>query len=286
MSMLLDTDLEPGALEYGGENFPTHLEPDAPEYGDDSFPSAFRRLKLETDLHEFLLCALDCPEAGLAESGFAPEVESESSCSAVPSHVAYYASLNLDVDAAPRLPAQQRPLLAFVEAFRRENAGWLRAAVGGTPLEAAVGQLFAEGTAQLHFGSPVRGRNLAWHVDGESSVLHLSITLLGSRTLLAQRSSVPGGRLRIVAAPQLAGDVYVANPCCFAHAVEFPEADWAQRSLSVQCRVAGFGAEHRERWPETVAQVAERLTVAAVRLPCLADVRRVLDEISPPMAVD
>jgi len=143
-------------------------------------------------------------------------------------------------------------LLAFCAAFRQVNEEMLcslqRALERISKRQglAAVMQrqaCFADLSVQVHWGDEVPAEQAAWHVDAPNSFLHLALGLQGRRALLAQRRKVP----RVPGQPrrqdgaetlwQEPGAVYLSTPCCFPHAVQYPETTWEKRIIAVQCRL-------------------------------------------------
>lgn len=215
-------------------------------------------LHLDEDLRGFILGALPCnEETALERFGFEQCVDHRNCLehkylegyfhglgsfarAAVPSmHPRYGTSLS-------RRPAPLE-LLAFCEATRRVNVAFfnqlckdLAKVPSARKLQHAIlnhGH-FADISVQVHWGEQIPETQANWHIDGPNSSLHLALSLQGERTLLAKRN-VPCAR-DISDADHLLqreGSVYLSSPCCYPHAVQYPEASWERRVIAVQCRV-------------------------------------------------
>eukprot|EP00419_Tripos_fusus_P010111 CAMPEP_0172662748 /NCGR_PEP_ID=MMETSP1074-20121228/5530_1 /TAXON_ID=2916 /ORGANISM="Ceratium fusus, Strain PA161109" /LENGTH=313 /DNA_ID=CAMNT_0013478681 /DNA_START=28 /DNA_END=969 /DNA_ORIENTATION=+ len=198
-------------------------------------------------------------------------------------------------------PLDRRPaplqLSAFCAAFRQVNAEML------CSLQRTVERIskrrglapvmqrqacFADLSVQIHWGDEVPTQQAAWHVDAPNSFLHLALGLQGRRALLAQRRKVP----RVPGQPrsevgtetlwQEPGAAYLSTPCCFPHAVHYPQTTWEQRIVAVQCRLLLtddelFAVDNREALDTdphaTLAQAIFRhLSQAHLQIPSLAEV--------------
>ena len=212
---------------------------------------------------------------------------------------------DMDKPAAPPL------LRAFLAAFRDLNEAWLRATladalaiaglrlrgdgadappgtVGDVAIDVELDDLFADVAAQSHHGGasvPVSATGRpqdGWHVDVENSLLHMAVSLHGTRFLhLSDDDMTPQGRVEMSA-----GAVYLTSPSSFYHAVEYPECRLDTRILALQCRilVRGENIEHtalnmrRLSTPQHRDAVRECLAAALgrgagmLRVPTLAEV--------------
>lgn len=152
-------------------------------------------------------------------------------------------------------PAAPPFLLAFFEAVRRANAPLLAAVelrLGrvGTAVSATLasfvreGRAFADLALQTHYGDDEAG---VWHTDAPNSLLHMAVSVRGTRSLLYRVSEgqrAGGEPLAERRLRQAGGDVYVSNPASFAHAVEYAGAPThAERILAIQVR--GWGGNGR-----------------------------------------
>jgi hypothetical protein len=93
---------------------------------------------------------------------------------------------------------------------------------------------------QIHFGAATPEDCMNWHFDHKNSLLHLSITLKGSRKVYFKVSDVENpsdGDLESLVLSLEEGDIYVANPNSFYHALKFDEMSYRDRSITIQCRL-------------------------------------------------
>eukprot|EP00051_Salpingoeca_urceolata_P028255 m.485875 g.485875 ORF g.485875 m.485875 type:complete len:311 (-) comp24052_c0_seq1:88-1020(-) len=141
--------------------------------------------------------------------------------------------------------ASTRRVRAFLAAVRQCNRGWLMSLASRLPKSKEgllvrrlikEGKVFGDVAIQMHAGDPVRPGDLAWHMDAANSILHLALSLRGSRTLHAK----PGmGRADTDHEfPQEPGSVYLSTPFTFMHSVEYhcSKEDYDDRIVAVQCR--------------------------------------------------
>lgn len=148
-------------------------------------------------------------------------------------------------------PAAPVVLRAFLSLFRTMNADWLKSIADD--LNAALADsatttdeevlstdaFFADCAAQHHHGDAVDitpDSFTGWHCDAANSLLHLAISLCGTRRLHYRSGLGPRSQHHYVAS-MTAGDMYLTSPFLFEHAVEYPECDLANRILAVQCRI-------------------------------------------------
>lgn len=193
-------------------------------------------------------------------------------------------------------------LLAFFEATRRANAALLAdlaARLDGVAAGSAAalladlvrrGRAWADLALQTHYGADEPG---IWHRDGANSLLHLAVSVRGTRALL----SVDDGR-HTRAAPRRAelapGSAYLTAPALFPHAVEYVGArTHGDRVLAVQARFLTSGDEFDAlegarrgapaEWAAIAGAISGALTAAGgLRLPSLAAVRAALAELRAP----
>jgi hypothetical protein len=207
--------------------------------------------------------------------------------------------------------AAPSPLFAFCEAFRRANAPLfetLRKELAAFPNAQGLADVierqlhFADLSVQVHWGDQVAPEDVAWHVDAPNSFLHLAVGLSGSRALHARRR-IANDRIHqncLVGVSderevlwQQPGETYLSVPCCFPHAVEYPQCDWENRIVAVQVRLflneeelfGMMGKEHTaldiDPRGGTAAIVFRRLAaqiVDGISVPSLEDVQSVLAE--------
>jgi len=192
------------------------------------------------------------------------------------------------------------PIFGFCEAFRRANAdlfNGLREELMAFPTARALGHLlddqmhFADLSIQVHWGDEVE----SWHIDAPNSFLHLALGLSGKRALHTRRL-FKSGRVDqncLVGVDderevmwQNEGGAYLASPCCFPHAVEYPSCDWENRVVAVQMRLLLtedelFGLLDMDPHGGTAAIVFRHLAAKCsegLRMPSLEEVECVLAE--------
>eukprot|EP00928_Gymnodinium_smaydae_P040405 TRINITY_DN27403_c0_g1_i1.p1 TRINITY_DN27403_c0_g1~~TRINITY_DN27403_c0_g1_i1.p1 ORF type:complete len:307 (+),score=22.26 TRINITY_DN27403_c0_g1_i1:113-922(+) len=220
---------------------------------------------LSEDVRLFLLSSLPQDEASLKSMGF----EMHNDHPSCPGHNYFegyfHAVPNSDRttvdsihprlgDAMKRQPAPPA-LFKFCDAFRKANAGLfenLREDLAKHRNSACLarvlesGRHFADISVQIHWGEAVKAPDIAWHIDAPNSYLHMAIGLSGSRALHARRQFRNGrvSRHCLVGSTderevvwQSEGDLYLGTPCCYPHAVEYPECAWDNRIVAVQLRL-------------------------------------------------
>lgn len=204
--------------------------------------------------------------------------------------------------AVVKMPQAPPRIYAFAKAFRDQNipvwnsiAHSLRA-LKMEPSEdvGSLADIFLHALQErLHFGTVEvqvgRGNQITLpsHKDGASSLLHLSLTLGGCRTLrmgrYTRRHSAPKDlpnfaanrhlpsktrdRLRrerdrkeenvwdsncwrdgnIVDSEMLLGSTYISSPCCFEHAVRYGKCSFDDPVIALQCRFAMLDGEVAHR---------------------------------------
>ena len=108
--------------------------------------------------------------------------------------------------------------------------------------------VFADVAAQVHCHDAIPSDEVRYHVDAGNSLLHLAISVRGSRTLHVRgkpcaaegEAPVEEGDARkrpLTKFAQSPGDVYLSSPNFFPHGVEYPEyPSWEERIVALQCR--------------------------------------------------
>ena len=193
-------------------------------------------------------------------------------------------------------PAAPAPLLAFFEAMRRANAplladiakrldgvaGWAAALLAHL---VRGGRAWADLALQTHYGTDEPG---IWHCDSANSLLHLAVSVRGTRSLLSMDDE---GHTR--ASPRRAvlppGSAYLTSPALFPHAVEYANAPGHnERILAVQARfLTSLDEIHvleaaRRGAPEEWEAIAEAFSAAlaaagGLKLPSMAEVQAALE---------
>lgn len=214
-----------------------------------------------------------------------------------------------------RLDKQAAPLRfrAFLEAFRHRNP-WIKDVMSvlseqmierGHPKLAPIfsdpERMFADLAVQVHFGSeqlPI------WHNDGLNSMLHMAVSIHGSRVvhaLLDQRKpavdrivhqdkGVDLSQLdwsKVFENPQGPADVYVSSPVGYIHGVTYPQSTYATRVIAVQCRLLMDGEQYdalhslgTREWLQLIgSHVTPILARAEVELPLFTETKAVYEEM-------
>jgi hypothetical protein len=199
-------------------------------------------------------------------------------------------------------PAAPPALLAFFEATRRVNAELLVGiavrldGVGGNGAALLAhlvrgGRAWADLALQTHYGTDEPG---IWHCDSANSLLHLAISVRGTRALLSvddDSHKTRSSARRCVLPP---GAAYLTSPALFPHAVEYMNVpSHSDRILAVQARfltsrdeidvleAARRGAP--EEWEAIAAAISAALSdVGGLKLPSIADVQKALAGLAPP----
>lgn len=157
---------------------------------------------------------------------------------------------------------------------------------------------FGDLSVQIHYG---RGNEekltsgAAWHADAENSLLHLAVTLRGSRVLHSKRIQAHANTtLRRpkrqepteVLERQKPGDVYLSSSTLMRHAPQFFDTDYSSRVIAIHARILYTSAdiEHfrrvrtRDSWERLTNVLANTLAAANLQIPSLAQVEsRLLD---------
>jgi hypothetical protein len=185
-------------------------------------------------------------------------------------------------------PAAPLPLRAFTRCFKQLNEPILRPLIENLQVPfLTLDSAFADVAAQSHFGSRVEitfNSFDGWHVDAANSLMHLAISLHGTRQLHVST----GGDDPSVAYSvheMTAGDVYLASPTAFLHAVSYPECDYASRVLALQCRILVDDGELDASeaigrdWNAELAQIGAALRTGEWRLPTYLQVLETMDHL-------
>jgi hypothetical protein len=170
--------------------------------------------------------------------------------------------------------------------------------------EAAFGDL----AVQMHWGHEVVGPNgdngygnLGWHRDSRNSVLHAALSIRGKRALHSCRFATPEAAEQCDGSQSMKalgcadwrqpGDIYVASPAYFYHAVEYPQNDaFEQRVIAVQSRmllsrleynliysvVRNAGSEAERLFGQ---HVAEFIGGGGIAMPSFDHVKAIFDEL-------
>ena len=163
-----------------------------------------QNLSIDADLLQHLQSNVDflqMEEKELESSGFTKCVDQP----ALPNHIyyeGYFHGLEVTSGAVhsinPRRgedmmkPAAPLPLRAFLAVFRERNAFWLRPALKGTFIDSLslTPNVLSDLAVQFHFGDHMGSEHVVWHYDAVNSMLHLALSLHGSRSLYYERNKL------------------------------------------------------------------------------------------------
>ena len=96
---------------------------------------------------------------------------------------------------------------------------------------------------QIHWGAAAGSPEAGRHVDSVNSVLHLAITLRGTRALHFDAAQEHMTSRAIVLPP---GSVYLSSPAAFVHSVQYPTTNLTNRVEALQCRLALTQSESKK----------------------------------------
>lgn len=151
---------------------------------------------------------------------------------------------------------------------------------------------FGDLSIQIHYGNGNEKKltsGQAWHTDAENSLLHLAVTLRGSRVLHSKRIQPTNMTLRRPRNPeqptevlerQQPGDVYLSSSTLMRHAPQFFDTDYASRVIAIHARFLYTSAEinhfrqvrTRDSWEKLTHVLANTLAAARLQIPTLAQV--------------
>lgn len=256
---------------------------------------------LDQDLRRYLLAALPSDEeTAIGNGGFERCVDHP----AVPEHQyleGYFHALNVPGPVPSVHPRKGKPLQrcpaplqlqALCESIRRQNAesfGELARKLSklrhAKPLHKALmrGSHFADISVQMHWGAEIPEEHACWHWDAANSMLHLALGLQGSRTLHVKRHLPKLEQSPNEALVQQESAVYLSTPCCFPHAVQYPETRWEDRVVAAQCRVLLDEDElfttDTDANGSTMACIMAHVASMKLKMPTLGEVQKVVREL-------
>lgn len=151
-----------------------------------------------------------------------------------------------------------------------------------------MGYVFADLSIQIHYGIGNEDKfKRAWHVDAENSLLHLAVTIRGSRVLHSRRSNTQGGVAEEICESQVAGQIYLSSSALMLHAPRFSLASYEDRVIAIHARILYTSAElHSFRknrtevsWESLVTIVAKHLASINLQIPTANQVEKRLNEL-------
>ena len=101
---------------------------------------------------------------------------------------------------------------------------------------AEQGNMFCDVAIQIRYGTEVTYEHVNWHLDTFNSMLHMALSLQGSRQLYAKKVKEDGSS-KVYCNTQTPGDVYLSSPAAFKHAVGHKTVRREDRIVAIQCRI-------------------------------------------------
>lgn len=146
-------------------------------------------------------------------------------------------------------------------------------------------KIFGDLSIQIHYG---RGNDdnfkNAWHADAENSLLHLAVTLRGSRVLHSKRCLIDHGPAQEFLLPQHPQDVYLSSSALMLHAPKFSNTNYEERVIAVHARILYTTSELRsfrkckteESWISLTNILARHLERAEFQVPSFLQIQESL----------
>lgn len=151
------------------------------------------------------------------------------------------------------------------------------------------GRIFGDLSIQIHYG---KGNEEtfpnAWHTDAENSLLHLAVTVRGTRLLHSRRSAIDTGDTHIVMEPQHPGDVYLSSSTLMLHAPKFFNTTYDERVVAIHARVlytseevAHFRSVRTSTgWSRLAWIIASNIVNNDIRVPNIHEINSIQREIA------
>ena len=151
---------------------------------------------------------------------------------------------------------------------------------------------FGDLSIQMHYGKGNEQKLIsgaAWHTDAENSLLHLAVTLRGSRVLHSKRIRSNTTQLRQplknqvpqeILEQQNPGDVYLSSSTLMRHAPQFFDTNYNTRVIAIHARILYTSEEvdhfrkvrTKDGWNKLTNTLANTLARADIQMPTLAQV--------------
>lgn len=149
------------------------------------------------------------------------------------------------------------------------------------------GRLFGDLSVQLHVGSAIRDDELFWHSDAENSLLHLGLSIRGSRILHSKRAKTQMGEVDEVLEEQTAGDVYLSSSSLMNHAPEYPFSSWDDRIIAMQARILYTTTDLKlfralktdEAWEAMASVLAASLQNVQLNIPTISQIEDMMKSL-------
>lgn len=153
---------------------------------------------------------------------------------------------------------------------------------------------FGDLSIQIHYGKGNEQKLIsgaAWHTDAENSLLHLAVTLRGSRVLHSKRIQSQSNTTQLrrplksqipqeILEQQNPGDVYLSSSTLMRHAPQFFDTNYNTRVIAIHARILYTSAEvdhfrkvrTKDGWDKLTNTLANTLARANIQMPNLAQI--------------
>lgn len=158
------------------------------------------------------------------------------------------------------------------------------------------GKVFSDIAVQIHFGQDITNgiQNEGYHNDSVNSILHLALSVRGTRSLNSKRWHRNRNLKKspqVFIDKQTAGCFYLSSPTFFPHTVEYFDApNYGSRIVAVQSRFLLLSddlvqmrllrSESDANWIEMAAIIAQTLREAPFLFPTLEEVRNCIAKMT------
>lgn len=180
-------------------------------------------------------------------------------------------------------PAIPLPFRAFLECFREINN--FKELLDLLPTDSGYrkmiedGFIFADLACQIHYGTPVTGEQINWHIDAPNSILHLATAIYGKRGLHFEHifpdevDEMERPKRKNEFFWNSPGDCYLSSPHTFRHGVEYTRTkNYDDRIMAIQARF--LIKEYPEEDSKVVTTaVTKWLESKEIRLPNLTEIK-------------
>ena len=183
-------------------------------------------------------------------------------------------------------PAAPPRLRAFIRAAQKKNEHLYRKLSECFEEYSTMNQLVEQGNMfsdlaiQIRYGTGVKYEHVNWHVDGFNSMLHMALSLQGTRKLYAKKVAEDNSS-KVYCNTQTPGDVYLSSPAAFMHAVGHDTFKRKDRIVAVQCRILMTSEENASIHSECNIETEDRFgkkALALGRRKALDNIAKLLEE--------
>ena len=141
---------------------------------------------------------------------------------------------------------------------------------------------FSDLAIQIHYGTSIASNTINFHFDQPNSVLHMALSLHGSRMVHSMRDDT------VTFIRQKSGDIYVTSPHYFIHGVEYPSCKWEERVVAIQSRLLFLSHEEMAEVKEmrkgegeekVVGEVVGKRLLEGMKIPSYDEVMQVFKRL-------